>query len=184
MERVYSAKKLRLRQGRHIDVLPAGTGLETSTKKASKHLYVLMAVVALVLLSGCLNIANLLLARTAARQREIAVRLALGVAFFGSRILASFLLAGQAASYLTSRPTRMFLPSTLLVGFLTGILFGIAPAPWSARVELSSNLKGEESTVFGRLTWPKAFVSFQVALSLLLLIGAGLFLKSLNRLHA
>lgn len=210
MEQTYTGKKLRLFRARHIDVLPAGTGLETKAKKAAKQLYILMAVVALVLLSGCLNIANLLLARTAARQREIAVRLALGVArrrlirqllteslllavvgaalglvvaFFGSRVLVSFLLAGQSGISLDATPDAHVLAFTLLVGFATGILFGIAPALWSARVELSSNLKGEESAVFGRLTWPKAFVGFQVALSLLLLVGAGLFLKSLDKLR-
>lgn len=210
MEQNYTGKKLRLFRARHIDVLPAGTGLETNAKKAAKQLYFLMAVVALVLLSSCLNIANLLLARTAARQREIAVRLALGVArrrlirqllteslllavlgaafglvvaFFGSRVLVSFLLAGQRGVALDAKPDVHVLAFTLLVGFATGILFGIAPALWSVRVELSSNLKGEESAVFGHLTWPKAFVSFQVALSLLLLIGAGLFLKSLDKLR-
>lgn len=210
MEQIYTGKKLRLVRARHIDVLPAGTGLETNTKRAAKQLYVLMAVVALVLLSACLNIANLLLARTAARQREIAVRLALGVArrrlirqllteslllavlgaalglvvaFFGSRVLVSFLLAGQRGVALDATPDAHVLAFTLLVGLATGILFGIAPALWSVRVELSANLKGEESAVFGRLTWPKAFVSFQVALSLLLLIGAGLFLKSLDKLR-
>jgi len=210
IEQNYTGRKLRLFRARHIDVLPAGTGLETNAKKAAKQLYVLMAVVALVLLSGCLNIANLLLARTAARQREIAVRLALGVArrrlirqllteslllsvagaalglvvaFFGSRVLVSFLLAGQHGVALDAKPDAHVLAFTLLVGLVTGILFGIAPALWSVRVELSCNLKGEESAVFGGLTWPKAFVSFQVALSLLLLIGAGLFLKSLDKLR-
>ncbi|HZQ56264.1 MAG TPA: ABC transporter permease [Bryobacteraceae bacterium] len=210
MEQTYTGKKLRLFRARRIDVLPAGAGLETSAKRAAKQLYVLMAVVALVLLSGCLNIANLLLARTAARQREIAVRLALGVAshrlirqllteslllgvagaalglavaFFGSRVLVSFLLAGQRGVTLDATPDAHVLAFTLIVGFLTGILFGIAPALWSVRVELSSNLKGEGSAVFGHLTWPKAFVSFQVALSLLLLVGAGLFLKSLHKLR-
>lgn len=211
MEQNYTGRKLRLFGARHIDVLPAGTGLETEARKAAKQLYVLMGVVALVLLSGCLNIANLLLARTAARQREIAVRLALGVArgrlvrqlltesvllaaaggalglvvaFFGARVLVRFLLAGQHGVSLDVTPDAHVLAFTLLVSLLTGILFGIAPALWSASVELSANLKGEESTIFGgRLTWPKVFVSFQVALSLLLLIGAGLFLKSLNRLR-
>lgn len=211
IEEIYTGRKLRLFRARHLDVLPAGTGLETGAKKAAKQLYILMAVVALVLLSGCLNIANLLLARTAARRREIAVRLALGVAhrrlalqllteslllaaaggvlglgvaFFGSRVLVNFLLAGQRGIALDATPDGHVLAFTLLVSLLTGVLFGLVPALWSAGVELSPNLKGEESATFGgHLTWQKAFVTFQVALSLLLLIGAGLFLKSLEKLR-
>ena len=211
IEQVYTAKKRRLFRERHIQMLAAGTGLETNAKKATKQLYVLMAVVALVLLSGCLNIANLLLARTIGRQREIAVRLALGaarsrlvrqllteslllaaaggalglvVAFFGSRVLASFLIAGQRGISLDVTPDAHVLAFTLLVSLITGIFFGIAPAHQTVRVEVFSNLKGEESGIIGsHLTWPKVFVTFQVALSLLLLTGAGLFLKSLNKLR-
>lgn len=211
MEQTYSGRKLRLFRARHMDVFPAGAGLETSAKKAAKQLYIVMAIVVLVLLSGCLNMANLLLARMAARQREIAVRLALGVArarlmrqllteslllaiaggtlgllvaFFGSRMLVSFLLAGQRGVSIDATPDAHVLAFTLIVSAITGILFGVAPAVRSVRVEVASNLKGGDVSILSRhLSWPKAFVTLQVALSLLLLIGAGLFLKSLNGLR-
>jgi predicted permease len=171
-----------------------------------------MAVVALVLLSGCLNIANLLLARTAARQREIAVRLSLGaarrrlvrqlltesvllsvlggvfgitLAVWGARLLVGFLLAGQKGVSIDVTPDAHVLAFTLGLSLLTGLLFGMAPALRSTRFELAPELKGEQSNVLGtRVSWRKALVSFQVALSLILLIGAGLFLRSLIRLRS
>ena len=194
-----------------VNLLLAGTGLVTKTKRAAKQLYVVMAVVAIVLLTGCLNLANLLLARTAARKREIAVRLSLGaarrrlirqllteslllaafggtlglvLATWGGRVLIAFLLAGQTGRSIDVTPNIHVLGFTLGLAILTGILFGIAPAIDSTRVELVPELKGEEPRLFGtRIVWRKALVSMQIALSLLLLIGAGLFLRSLVRLR-
>jgi predicted permease len=198
-------------QSERMNLLLAGTGLVTKAKRAAKQLYVLMAVVALVLLSGCMNLANLLLARTAARQREIAIRLSLGagrrrlvrqllsesillaiaggglgilLSIWGSRVLTGFLLAGQTGVSLDVTPDIHVLVFTLGLSLATGFIFGLAPALGATRIEVAPELKGEQPCILGtRLPWRKMLVSFQVAISLVLLIGAGLFLKSLNRLR-
>ena len=194
-----------------MNLLPGGTGLVTGVKKAAKELYVLMAVVVLVLLGTCLNLANLLLARTAARRREIAVRLSLGaarrrlvrqllteslllavtggalgliLAFWGTRLLVAFLLAGETGAFMDATPDMNVLAFTIGLSLVTGLFFGLAPALRSTRLELTPELKGETARVPGtKVAWPKALVSLQVALSLILLIGAGLFLRSLVRLR-
>ncbi len=194
-----------------MNLLPAGTGLATQAERGAKQLWVLMAVVGIVLLSGCLNIANLLLARTAARRREIAVRLSLGAprrrlirqlltesvllafaggaggvvfAVAGARLLAMFLTAGQPGMSLHVMPDARVLTFTLALSLLTGILFGLAPAVQGTRIDVTPELKGELSRLPGtRISWRKALVSIQVALSVLLLIAAGLFLRSLIRLR-
>jgi predicted permease len=199
-------------QSERMNLLLAGTGLITQAKRAAKQLYVLMAVVVLVLLSGCMNLANLLLARTAARQREIAIRLSLGagrgrmirqlltesillaaagggfgilLSLWGSRLLAGFLLAGADRHIsLNVAPDLHVLGFTTGLSLATGILFGLAPALAATRVDVAPELKGEQQRMSGvRLPWRKMLISFQVAISVVLLIGAGLFLKSLNQLR-
>jgi predicted permease len=201
-----------VRQSERMHLLPAGTGLTTKAKRAAKQLYVLMAVVVLVLLSGCMNLANLLLARTATRQREIAIRLSLGagrwrlicqlltesillalaggclgilLSIGGGRVLANFLLAGQTGVSLDVAPDGHVLAFAVGLSLVTGLLFGLAPALGATRLEVAPELKGEPPRILGaRIPWRKMLVSFQVAISVVLLIGAGLFLKSLNRLRS
>ncbi len=195
----------------HINLLLAGTGLATKSEKSGQSALCAHGGCGACLAERLSEIANLLLARTAARQREIAVRLSLGAArrrlirqlltesmllalaggalgivltIWGARLLIAFLLAGQTGVSIDVTPNVPVLAFTLGLSVLTGILFGIAPALRSTRFELTPELKGEQSRALGtRVTWPKALVSLQVALSLLLLIGAGLFLRSLNRLR-
>ncbi|MBV9499312.1 MAG: ABC transporter permease [Acidobacteriaceae bacterium] len=201
----------RMFESTRVNLLLAGTGLATQAERGAKQLWILMAVVAIVLLSGCLNIANLLLARTAARRREFAVRLSLGAprrrlirqlltesillafaggacgiafAIAGARLLTMFLTAGQNGVSIDVTPGARVLAFTLVLSLLTGILFGVAPAFQGTQVELTPELKGEQLRFPGtRIPWRKALVSVQVALSVLLLIGAGLFLRSLIRLR-
>jgi predicted permease len=170
-----------------------------------------MATVALVLLIACANVANLLLARATSRQKEIAVRLALGSG--RGRIVSQLLveslilslaggLAGLGLAFWTDHALIHFLPPSAtpltisavpdwrVLGFnlglavLTGILFGLIPALQSTRPDLINTLKDQAGAVVGGTSTSlrKLLVVAQIALSLLLLIGAGLFIRSLQKL--
>jgi putative ABC transport system permease protein len=169
----------------------------------------LFAVVGLVLLIACANVANLLLARASVRRREIAVRLALGASrarlvrqLLTESLLLAFLggIAGLLATQWTSRMLPGFFPGngadgldlgldwrvlafTLGVSVLTGVLFGLVPALQASRQNLVSSLKDEAShgQRLRRLGLRDVLVISQLALSLVLLIGAALFVRSLQR---
>jgi len=170
----------------------------------------LLAVVAIVLLIACANVANLLLARASARRKEIAIRLAMGAS--RSRLVRQLLteslllsLAGGVVGLLfalwtidllksATPPDGIFsftldykldgrvLAFTFLLSLATGVIFGLAPALQASRPDLVPALKDEASAAAQgrRLSLRSALVVAQVALSLVLLIGAGLFLRSLN----
>jgi putative ABC transport system permease protein len=171
----------------------------------------LSAAVAVVLLIACANVASLLLSRALTRQKEIAMRTALGAArsvIFRQLLTESLLLAliaglfgsvlGWAAMHALIRWGADQLPPgvpleldvrvlafTLLISALAGVLFGTFPALQSARIDLNSTLRNESAGASQgrkRATMTTALVVSQVALSLLLLIGAGLFLHSFVRL--
>jgi predicted permease len=195
-----------------IDVLPGSQGRATFRRELSTPLWVLMATTGMVLLIACANIANLLLARATGRQKEIAVRLAMGAT--RGRIVSQLLMETLSLSalggilglalaywadkalialYLPSDSTRLNISTapdfrillfTLAVTVLTGVVFGLAPALQSTRPDVGRTLKDQAGAVVGgghgRLR--NALVVTQVALSLLLLIGAGLFLRSLKNL--
>jgi predicted permease len=190
-----------------------GRGLSELRRQFSRPLLALMIVVALVLTVACANVAGLLLARAVARRKEIAIRLALGVgrlrlvrqlliesvllsslgallgllfAYWGTRMLLPLLSQGEIPVQLNLSPDARALGFTIAVATLTGVLFGLAPAFLATRVDMNSTLKNEASGISGRgahLTFGKMFVISQVALSLLLLIGAGLFVRSLQKLQ-
>ena len=169
----------------------------------------LFAVVGLVLLIACANVANLLLARASARRREIAVRLAVGAsrARLVRQLLTESLLlallggaAGLLATLWTARMLPQFFPEnetlgldlsldwrvlvfTLGVTLVTGMLFGVAPALQASRPNLVSSLKDESphGQHLRRLGLRDVLVISQLALSLVLLIGAALFVRSLQR---
>jgi predicted permease len=194
-----------------MDTLPASKGRSQLREQFSKPLLALMAIVALVLLIACSNLANLLIARASSRQKEIALRLALGagrgrlirqllveslllagvggVAGVGlampiDRTLLSFLPVNTIPMTLSGSPDWTVLGFTALVSLLTGVLFGLAPAVQATRPELAPTLKDQASNVLGgtAVALRKGLVIAQVALSLLLLVGAGLFVQSLNNL--
>jgi predicted permease len=179
---------------------------------ASAPIYLLLAITGLVVLLACTNIANLLLARGAQRQREMSVRLAMGAGrgrVLRQLLTESLLLAtlGGAGGLLLGYLGTIGIPKLLSSGqeqeffqihfdwgmcafagaitVLTGLLFGLAPA-WSAsRSNVSSNLKESAQTTTRRRRGlgGKALVGFQIALSTLLVIVAGLFIRTLIGLN-
>src|SRR5215472_16478056 len=195
-----------------MDMLPASKGRSQLREQFSKPLLALMAIVALVLLIACSNLANLLIARASARQKEIAVRLALGASrsqLVGQLLTESGLLAciggllGLALAVLIDKALISFLPVsttpmtlsgspdwtvlgfTALVSLVTGVLFGLIPALQATRPQLAPTLKDQAANVVAgtAVVLRKTLVAGQVALSLLLLVGAGLFIQSLNNLR-
>jgi predicted permease len=187
-------------------------GLAAATHDYAEPIYVLSALTAFVLLLACANLANLLLARSAARQREMSVRLALGAS--RSRVLRQVLteslllsslggIAGLALGYLgrniiphllssswepTPLNTRFDLrifAFTATISILTGILFGLAPAWQATRTDVNTALKDAASSATRRRKGlaGRSIVIFQIALSMLLVVGAGLFARTLINLN-
>ncbi|MGA2537541.1 MAG: ABC transporter permease [Terracidiphilus sp.] len=191
-----------------LAIVNGSRGLHFSEQRFKKPLYILLGLTGFVILLACANIANLLLARGAQRQREMSVRLAMGAG--RSRIVRqllteSLLLAamGGALGLVLGYFGRNILPNLLTnawerrdintpfswpvfafaaaVTLATGILFGLAPALYASRTELSGSLKdtAQQATRRRKGLTGRSIVSFQIALSTLLVIGAGLFARTL-----
>ncbi len=193
---------------------PVATGFSDVGAQYRTALYTLMAIVGVVLLIACANIANLLLARATARQREFSVRMAIGagrarvirqlmteslllsafgtavgllLAAWGGRLLVHFLSTRRHPLDLDLSLDPRVLAFTIGAALLTAVLFGLAPALRATRVELSQVMKENTRGVLrasGRFNLGKALVAGQVALSLVLLVAAGLFLGTLRNLLA
>ncbi len=197
-----------------IHLEKAGNGYSPLRRDFSTALLVLMAMVGLVLLIACANVANLLIARAAARQKEIAVRLSLGASrgqlvrqlmvesvllsvlgAAGGLLLSVWMTRGLLALIpaennpllLQAEPDARVLGFTLGLTLLTSVLFGLVPALKASRPDLWSTLKdavGSIAGAGGSVLLRKGLVTAQVALSFLLLFGAGLFVRSLQNLQS
>ena len=189
---------------------PAAQGHSNFRSELTKPLWVLMAIAGGVLVIACANVANLLLARAAGRQREIATRLSLGatrsrlvqqlvvesltlscaggfaglaLAIGGAPLVLSFFVDPNGPPVVSTLPDLRILGFTFGLAVLTGLVFGLAPAFTSTRTDIAPTLKSESTSVMGgRGRMRKALVASQVAVSLLLLLGAGLFIRTLGNL--
>jgi predicted permease len=206
-----SPKQLGDLQHASIQLTPAATGLSELRHQFSSPLKILMAVVALVLIVACANVANLLLARAAARRREIAVRMSMGAsrrrlirqllvesallgmtgavlgawfAWWAMRLLLMMVSTGSQTVPLRVTLDAEVLAFAALVATLTVLMFGAAPALYATRLELTPSLREGRGTTSGhsRSRLARGLIVGQVALSLVLLVGAGLFLRSLENL--
>ena len=196
----------------HIRLTPAGRGVEQLQTDYATGLRLLVTLSGLLLLIGCANVANLLLARGSANRSQTAVRLALGaarsrlvrqmltesvllallggaagvyVAYAGSRAI--LVLAFRGAHYIPidARPSLPVLVFAVLMSVATGIVFGMAPAWIASRSHPADALRGVGRSTGDRSSGvQKSLVVMQVAFSIVLLIGAGLLTKSLRNLEA
>jgi predicted permease len=191
-----------------MSLIPGSAGISSLRQRYAQPLYVLMTVMALVLLIACANVANLTLSRAAARRQELAIRLGLGASraqLVAQVLLESVLLAltGAASGLLLARLLRdvllTYLPTeqtldapldvtvllfTLLVSIVAALLFGVFPALQSTNVDVAPALRDGGAGKSARVPFRKSLVIFQIAVSLVVVIGSVLFVRSLYALLA
>jgi len=200
-------------RNRRVELRQGVRGTSSTNGTFAMELRILEAVAGLALLIACVNVSNLLLARTAGRQREIALRLSIGAgrkqlirqlltestvlalgggliglafAMVGPGLLVAVLSYGRGPIPFDPSADLRILLFTAAISLLTGVLFGLAPALTAARANPAPILKGSESATGDhepRLSATSLFVVIQVALSLVLLIGSGLMIRTLQTLY-
>jgi predicted permease len=196
-----------------LPVEPGGKGFSWIRRNTSASLVTLMVIVAFILLIACANVANLLLARAAARQKEIVVRLAIGasrarlirqllteggvlaaasgvaslvLAAWGSRLLSHLLARGGPNPIpfdVDVRPNVVVLGYTVVVCLVTTIVFALVPAVRSTRIELTSALKQGRGVAGGGRWAGRLLVVGQLALAVPLLVAASVFVQGLRHLE-
>jgi predicted permease len=194
-------------RGRAVELVPVGAFPRRFRGALYGFTALLLVIVNLVLFIACANLTSLLLARAAARTREVAVRLALGAgrwrvvrqlltesvllclagglvgtlfALWMTDLLFAFKPSVRIPIELTPRLDWRVMGWTLLVSLVTGVLFGLAPALQATRADVSRALKGEAGLGGRRSRLRNLFVGAQVAVTVLLLVSAGLFLRALT----
>jgi macrolide transport system ATP-binding/permease protein len=195
----------------HVEVVPAGGGIQNMQQQTGKGLKMLMILSSVVLLIACANIANLLLARSTARRADIAVRMAMGagrrrvirqaitesvllscmgglaglaVAYAGSRTILALAFPDARHLPISANPSGLVLGFAFLVSLITGVLFGLAPAWLALHAQPAEVLRGVNRTTRDRSSLPQqTLVILQAALSIVLLAGAILMTKSLGNLQ-
>jgi predicted permease len=197
--------------GFHLKLEPGARGIDYLHGTYAQPSYVLMALAGLVLVLACVNLANLLLARAAGRQREISTRFALGagrmrilrqvlteslllsglggalglgIGYAARGVIPRLLVQGENATLLQVEFDWRVMAFTAGMAVATGVLFGVAPAWRALRADVNASLKDGSQAAAGRQgAWVgKGLVVVQIALSAILLVGAGLFVQTLRNL--
>jgi predicted permease len=195
----------------HVIVVPAGAGIQNLQQEAGDGLHLLTWISALVLLVACANIANLLLAKGTARRAETSIRTALGaarsvlirqvllesvllsviggiigiaIAYAGARMILTLAFPDSTQIPIHASPSPVVLGFAFLLSLITGIIFGIVPAWISSHADPAEALRGMNRSTGDRSLLPqKTLIVLQAALSLVLLVGAGLMTQTLRNLE-
>ena len=195
----------------HVVLTPGGAGIANMQDQAASSLWLLMALSGLVLLIACANIANLMLVRGLARRVETSIRMALGagrtriarqmvteclvlaclgglagfaLAYAGTRLLLALMFPNSPNVTVHATPSLPVLAFAFGVSLLTGLIFGVAPAWITSREKPANAMRGANRATRDRTSLlQRSLVILQAALSLVLLVGAGLLSKSLNNLE-
>jgi len=209
-ERHFGSDDLTQLSKQHIQVTAGGTGISSFRSNSKNGLYLLSVASALVLLIACTNLANLLLARSAARQQQTALRVSLGAsrwrliraaltesvllsviggaaslifAYAGTKAILVIVFRGASYVPIQANPSMPVLAFALLLSVLTGVAFGIAPAWIGTNADPSEGLRCSRGTTHRSSGPQKLLVTIQAALSIVLLAVAGLVAQSLRNLE-